>query len=94
MLRRHWVRAERDTAKRENGRVQPASGAAWHSKGDVVSKTHLVQVKSTEKKSYTLKLSDMELIEQQAAAVNKDAKMIVEFLTPRGRIRYRVERDW
>jgi hypothetical protein len=56
--------------------------------------SHVIQVKSTEKASFVLKLADLALIEQQAAAVNKDAQFVIEFIRPSGRVRYAIERIW
>lgn len=94
MLRRRWVRAERDVAKQVGGRTVPASGATWKARGDVSTPSTLIQVKSTEKASYVLKLSDLAQIEQQAAAANKEPQLVVEFITPSGRRRYVIERVW
>lgn len=94
MLKRRWQRAERQVAEREGGKTVLASGATWKARGDVVTPTHVIQVKSTEKRSYILKLDDLAQIEQQAAAANKDARFIIEFVTPNGRICYAIERNW
>jgi hypothetical protein len=94
MLKRRWQRAERDVATHAGGRTVLASGATWKAKADVSTPTHLIQVKSTEKRSYVLKLSDLALIEQQAAAANKAPRFVIEFITPNGRRRYVIEKDW
>jgi hypothetical protein len=85
---------ERRVAKMTGGRTRPASGARWFAKGDVKTPTHLLQVKATTKKQYTLRLADLQEIERQAAAEDKEAAMIVEFTTPQGRLTYRIERHY
>lgn len=89
-LRNKWVKAEDAIAKLERGKKTPASGARWHSKGDVASSSRLVQVKSTDKKSFVLKLTDWDQIERQAAAADKEPVMVVEFSTPTGKRRLQV----
>lgn len=83
---------EKRVAKMTGGRMRPASGARWFAKGDVVTDTHLMQVKATASKQYSLKLADLRLIEEQAAGEDKEAAMIIEFNTPQGRFHYKVER--
>lgn len=94
MRRKTWQRVEQREADLRGGRVQPGSGSQWHSKGDVKTATHLVQVKSTEKKQYVLKLSDLEQIEREALNNNRDPEMVVVFLTSTGPRRYRIIRDY
>lgn len=45
---------ERRTAKELDGRATPASGARWHSKGDVRAGRFLIECKTTEKDFYRL----------------------------------------
>ena len=90
LLRSKWRKAEEKVAKLEDGRTTPATGAMWFAKGDVKSATLLVQVKSTRKKSYSLKLTDLDAIEKQAAAADLDPALVIEFDTPQGKRRYEV----
>lgn len=83
---------EKRVAKMVGGRTRPASGARWHAKGDVVTTTHLLQIKATTKKQYVLKLADLQTIERQAAGEDRDAAMVIEFNTLQGRYHYKVER--
>lgn len=92
ILRNRWRKAEDRIAKLEGGRTTPATGALWHSKGDVSSKARLVQVKSTRKKSYTIRLQDLDAIEKQAAAADKEAALVVEFQTTQGIRHYEIRR--
>jgi len=57
---------ERATAKDLKGRTTPATGARWHSKGDVRSDKFLVECKITEKRSYSLPLKVWEKILNEA----------------------------
>lgn len=92
LLRQRWRKAEEQIAKLEGGRTTPATGAMWFAKGDVKSKERLVQVKSTQKKSYSLKLTDLDQIERQAAAADLEPSLVIEFQTPQGKRRYEVLR--
>ena len=91
LLRRNWQRAEKSVAKLEGGKLTKATGAMWHDKADVRSATRLLQVKSTTKKSYVVKLTDLAAIERQAAAADKSPALIIEFQTPKGIRRYEIQ---
>lgn len=84
--------AEKRVAKLTDSRRTPASGARWHSKGDIKNDTDLTEVKATAKKSYSLKLATLRKIEEEAAAQDREAALVVEFSTPRGRFTYRITR--
>ena len=62
---------EKRFAKKVKGRVQPASGATPMYKEDVITDTHLIQVKTTTKQSYVLKLEDLETLRENALKVGK-----------------------
>lgn len=87
-------RAEQRLADKIGGRCQPGSGNRWFAKGDVKTDTHLIQVKATTAKSYSLTLKELEEIEKQAAAVDREPLFIVEFTTPTGVRKYKIERQW
>ena len=59
-------RQERDAAAKYGGRVRPGSGNKWHSKGDVITEDSLIEVKYTDKKSFSLKLEELLKIEREA----------------------------
>lgn len=91
---RQGRRAEVRTAKTVGGRLQPGSGNQWFAKGDLKTATHLIQVKATTAKSFILKLEDLDQIEQQAASVDREPQFVVEFSTPSGIRKYKIERLW
>lgn len=64
-------KAEKKMAKKVGGRAQPASGATPLYKEDITTATHLIQVKTTTKKSYTIKLKDLEDLRTNALRVGK-----------------------
>ncbi len=64
-------RYEKKLAKKVGGRVQLASGALPFAKEDISTETHLIQVKSTTKNSYTLKLEDLEILRENAIKIGK-----------------------
>jgi len=57
---------EKKTAKELNGKVTPASGSKWHSKGDIRTDKFLVEVKTTTKPQYRLTLETWEKIYKEA----------------------------
>jgi hypothetical protein len=91
---RQGIAAEKRVAKATGGRTQPGSGSRWHAKGDVKTPAWLGQVKATAKKTYSLKLADLQAIEAQAAATNREPMFLIEFTTPQGRVTYAVTRCW
>lgn len=72
---------ERRVAKDLKGRVQPASGAMSHAKGDVRTVGELrAECKTTSARSYSLKLSEWQKIRSEATRGNLEvAAMQIEF---------------
>jgi len=64
-------RYERKLAKRLGVKPQPASGALPFYKEDIETDEFLIQVKHTTKKSYTVKLEDLNALRRNAAKVGK-----------------------
>lgn len=62
------------------GRVQPASGARWGYRRDVVTPTFLVEAKVTEKGRYSIKGKDFDHLVEQAYLSGKLGVYIVELL--------------
>ena len=83
---RRAKKQEERIAEEVGGRAQPASGARWHSKGDVRAAGRLrVEAKHTSKPSYTLKLKDLLKIRQEAVSGGMESwAMQVEFLGQAG----------
>lgn len=59
-------------------RVMPGSGNTWHSKGDVKSPRYLVECKTTENKSYSLKVEELSKLVLQATLARRLPVMQVE----------------
>lgn len=62
---------ERKTAMAHGGQVNGGSGSGWSRKGDVRTKTTLIENKRSDAKSITLKSADLEKIWREAWAENK-----------------------
>jgi hypothetical protein len=59
-------RQEKSIAKKISGRVVPASGAFWSRKGDARSEDLLVEAKTTDKASYSIKGATWDKIRKEA----------------------------
>ena len=59
-------------------RVMPGSGNTWHSKGDVKSPRYLVECKTTENKSYSIKAEELSKLVLQAVLARRIPVMQVE----------------
>jgi len=70
---------EARTAKDFRGRVTPASGSQWHSKGDVKTKNWLIECKTTTKQSYSLKVQTWHKIWKEAMSEGRDPLMVIDF---------------
>lgn len=68
---------EKRLAKKVGGRVQPASGATPLYKEDISTDIFLIQVKTTEKNSYTIKVKDLETLRTNALKVGKLPLMVL-----------------
>ena len=63
---RESQKQERQAAERFGGRRTTGSGNGWVQKNDVRTPTHSMELKYTDKKSFSLKLADLLLAEQYA----------------------------
>lgn len=70
---------ENKAAKDYKGFRTPASGATWHSKGDVKTDDYLIECKSTINKSFSLKIDSLYKLKKQALIENKLPIFEVEF---------------
>ena len=59
-------RQEKKIAKDTGGRKQPASGARWGHRRDVILPAFLIEAKTTERTSYRIDLKDLEYLRKQA----------------------------
>lgn len=59
---------EKEIARRVEGTLTPSSGALWGSKLDVRTNDYLISCKYTEKKSFSIKASDLKELKKYAEA--------------------------
>jgi hypothetical protein len=69
---------ERDVARDIGGRATPASGAFWHSKGDVRHPDYLMELKRTDKASITLSKQVWEKIRREALLEGKAPALVLQ----------------
>lgn len=77
-------------AKDLGGKRQPGSGSKWNAKGDVRTDVSLVECKTTDKMSYSLKTEVLDKIQLEAMQQGKYAILALELGNGR---RYAVV-DW
>jgi len=73
------VRQEKRVAKGLGGHRKAASGATPTSKGDVSAKGFLIEAKTTEKDSFSLKSATLAKIDQEALGELKQPAVFLEF---------------
>ena len=83
-IHRHGKKAERKTAKRLGGVTRPGSGAVEGAKGDILLATYLLENKSTEKASLSLKRAWLEKISKEARAEGKTPGLSLQFVDKMG----------
>lgn len=81
---KHGQRAEKKTAKRIAGRANPGSGSIDGLKGDITLRDFLVENKSTEHKSISLKHEWLEKISREAREVGKTPALAIQFVDKLG----------
>jgi hypothetical protein len=89
---RRGAAAEKRLARLTGATRTPASGGRWFAKADLQSASHLFESKTTQKKSYSLKLDALLKVEAEAAAQNREPLFVLEFDTPTGRHVFSVQR--
>jgi hypothetical protein len=86
---------ERRTARAVGGRVQPASGALPHAKGDVRAAGELrIECKTTSGSSYILKKSDLKKITREAQEHLEEWAFEIQFQKQSGMGKKFVVQDW
>lgn len=86
---KHGQKSERKTAKRLAGDQRPGSGSLDGAKGDIVLREFLVENKSTEHRSISLKLDWLEKIAREARAEGKSPALAIQFVDKEGNpVRY------
>lgn len=80
-VKTHGLKAEKRTAKRFDTKPRAGSGSIEGYKGDFALDSFLVENKSTEHKSISLKYDWLHKITLEALAENKDAALAIQFVT-------------
>jgi hypothetical protein len=70
---------EKEIASRVGGKRQPMSGALKEMKSDVVSDRLRIDCKLTDKKSYSIKLSDLKKIIEESFGQNREPVIQIRF---------------
>lgn len=70
---------ERAVAKARGGKVQAGSGSSWRAPQDVKDDTHLIQVKFTGKKAFTLSKQDWKALRDDAMNSGREPAYVVTF---------------
>ena len=81
---KHGQKSERKTAKRLGGTTRPGSGAVAGAKGDILLTDYLVENKSTEHKSISLKLEWLDKISVEAREEGKAPALAIQFVDKAG----------
>jgi hypothetical protein len=66
-----WQKKEEDDAESFEGRITPKSGGYWSFPGDVKTDRFLIDSKTTNKKSYSIKSTTWKKIEHEALKSRK-----------------------
>lgn len=70
---------ERQQAEQVGGKVQRGSGSSWRAPQDVKGPDYLDQLKYTDKRSYSIKVSEWKALVQDALNHGREPRMIVSF---------------
>jgi hypothetical protein len=81
----HGQRAEKRAAARLGGRQQPGSGNQDHSKADIKLPDFLIESKATLAASLSIKLEWLATVSTQAAAINREPALLIQFVDGQGR---------
>lgn len=80
----HGQRAERKTAKRIGGTTRAGSGSIEGFKGDITLADFLVENKSTEHKSMSLKHAWLDKITREARSEGRTPALTIQFVDKQG----------
>ncbi len=81
---KHGQKSERKTAKRLGSRTRPGSGSVAGCKGDILLTDYLVENKSTEHRSISLKLDWLDKISVEAREESKVPALAIQFVDKAG----------
>lgn len=79
MNKKIWQKKEKDDAKSFGGSVQIASGALWSNKLDIKTDNYLIEAKTTEKLSYSVKRQLWEKINKSALLEGRTPLLSIRF---------------
>lgn len=79
-------KAEKKAGKRLGARVIPGSGTIPSLKGDLSTKSFLIESKATTKKSLSVKLDWLRKIDQEALEEGRDPALLVQFTDADGAV--------
>lgn len=80
MARTNWTRREKGVMKDIGANPVALSGAGWLDKEDGQTEDCLIQLKSTERKSITIKLDDVLTLIRNARVAHKRPVFVLEFV--------------
>ena len=72
------LKQEKRLAKQLNGKRQPASGARWGARRDVLLPRFLLEAKTTKATSFSLDLRDLAHLKRQAFAIGKTPAYVIQ----------------
>jgi hypothetical protein len=81
---KHGQKSERKTAKRLGGTTRPGSGSVDGCKGDILLTDYLVENKSTEHRSISIKLDWLGKIGREAREEGKVPALAIQFVDKQG----------
>ncbi len=83
----HGLASEKRASRRLNAILRPGSGALDGAKGDMLVHEFLLESKSTVNASLSVKYDYLCKIAQEAAEQTHYPALLIQFVTPRGRIK-------
>ena len=81
---KHGQKSEKKTAKRIGGQARAGSGSIDGHKGDITLPEFLVENKSTEHRSLSLKLDWLEKIDRESREEGKSPAVTIQFVDKNG----------
>jgi hypothetical protein len=91
---KHGKLYEARAAKTLGARLQPASGAMAHAKGDMKTKNWLLESKTTVNASLSVELGWLVKVSEEALAQGKRPGLVIGFVLKDGRPRPNCESEW
>lgn len=76
---RRSAEQEKKRAKETGGRTSPGSGSSWRAPQDNKTDETMEQIKFTDKKSFVLKVDELDQVYHDCLRAGRDPQMIVDF---------------